>query len=159
MDKKNAMTIIFFSGTLDKAIAMLILSTTAASLGMDVRVFCTFWGLNFLKRGRRYRRKSLSQKMMELVTPKNRNGLPLSQLNLAGAGPAMMKKLMRDTKTPSLDELYALAREVDVKFYACSTSCGAMGLNADNMIDGVEGIVGAATFLKEAQEASINLFI
>ena len=50
---KDKMTLIFFSGTMDKAIAMLILATTAASMEMEVSVFFTFWGLNFLKKGRK----------------------------------------------------------------------------------------------------------
>ena len=156
---KDKMTIIFFSGSLDKAIAMLILSATGASMGMDVRVFFTFWGLNFLKKEKRFSGKNILQKMMEFIMPKNMNSLPLSDLNMAGAGANMMKKLMTSKKMPPLSELFALAREMKVKFYACSTSCGIMGLDKDNMIEGVEDIVGATSFLGEAKEAKINLFI
>jgi peroxiredoxin family protein len=46
-----------------------------------------------------------------------------------------------------------------VKFYASSTSCGMMGLDNNNMIEGVKGIVGATTFLADAKEAKINFFI
>lgn len=156
---KEKMTIIFFSGTLDKATAMLILSTTAASMDMDVKVFFTFWGLNFLKRGKEYRRKNLLQRMMEFMSPSGRNRLPLSSLNMGGMGPVMMKKLMASKKMPSVDEFFTLARELGVRFYACSTSCGIMGLEKENMIEGVDGIMGAAAFLKEAQESKVNLFI
>jgi len=156
---KEKMTIIFFSGNMDKAMAMLILSTTAASMGMDVSVFFTFWGLNFLKKTKDYSKKNILQKMMEFMTPKNRNSLPLSDLNMLGAGSTMMKILMEKKKMPSIDELFTLAKEMKVKFYACSTSCGIMGLDSNNMIDGVEGIVGATTFLADAKEAKINLFI
>jgi hypothetical protein len=38
--------------------------------------------------------------MMEFMTPKNRNSLPLSELNMMGAGPAMMKALMIKKKMP-----------------------------------------------------------
>jgi peroxiredoxin family protein len=155
----NKMTIIFFSGTMDKAIAMLILATTAASMGMEVSVFVTFWGLNLLKRDRRYKKKGLMQKMLEFMTPGNRSELPLSSLNMAGMGPWMMKKLMRKSKMPSVDELMKMAAEFKVKFYACSTSCSVMGVERDNMIDEVDSIVGATTFLQEAQQAKINLFI
>jgi peroxiredoxin family protein len=156
---KEKMTIIFFSGTLDKAIAMLILSTTAASMGMDVRVFFTFWGLNFLKKDKVYKQKNILQKMMEFMTPKSMDKLPLSNLNMAGMGPVMMKKLMNTSKMPDIKELFRLARELKVKFYPCSMSCGMMGVSRDNMIDGVEDMVGATTFLKFANEAKVNLFI
>lgn len=156
---REKMTIIFFSGSLDKAMAMLILATTAASMDMDVQVFFTFWGLNFLKKDRSFKKKNIFQKMMELMMPANRNKLPLSSLNMAGLGAVMMKKLMESRKTPSIDELFDLARTMKVKFFACSTSCSVMGLEKDNMVPEVEGIVGAVSFLKEAKEAKINLFI
>ena len=153
------MTIIFFSGNLDKAMAMLILSATAASMGMEVSIFFTFWGLNFLKKNRKFAGKNILQKMMEFMTPANRNSLPLSELNMLGAGSIMMKALMAKKRMPSIDELFELAKTMKVKFYACSTSCGMMGLDKDNMIEGVEDIVGAASFLGEAKDAKINLFI
>lgn len=156
---KEKMTIIFFSGSMDKAIAMLILATTAASMGMEVSVFFTFWGLGFLKKGKQFGKKNIFQKMMEFMMPRNRNAMPLSDMNMAGMGPAMMKKLMESKRVPDIDELLALAREFNVKFYACSTSCGIMGLERDNMIEGVTDVVGATTFLKDAQEAKVNLFI
>ena len=62
--------------------AMLILSATAASMDMEVSVFFTFWGLNFLKKSKDYSKKSILQKMMEFIMPKNMNSLPLSDLNM-----------------------------------------------------------------------------
>ena len=44
------MTIVAWSGTLDKAWPTLILATTAAASGMDVAVFFTFWGLRILQK-------------------------------------------------------------------------------------------------------------
>jgi peroxiredoxin family protein len=156
---KDKMTIVFFSGAMDKALAMLILATTAASMGMEVSVFFTFWGLNFLKKETVYKKKNLLQKMMEFMTPKNMDSLPLSNMNMLGLGPVMMKKLMKSSRMPDIGELFKLAREFRVKFYPCSTSCGIMGVSKENMIDGAEDVVGAATFLKLASEAKINLFI
>lgn len=156
---KEKMTIVFFSGSMDKAMAMLILASTAASMNMDVTVFFTFWGLNFLKKTKEYSKKNILQKMMEFMMPKNMSSLPLSDLNMLGGGAAMMKMLMEKKKMPSVAELFALAKEMKVKFYACSTSCGIMGLEKENMIEGVEGVVGATSFLVEAKEAKINLFI
>src|SRR3989339_750692 len=157
--QKEKMTIIFFSGTRDKAIAAMILATTAASMNMDVSIFFTFWGLNFLKKGRVYKGKSILQKMMEFMMPSSRSKLPLTSMNMMGLGPAMMKKLMESTKTPSLEEFFKMAKAFNVKIYACSTSCGIMGVDNSNMIEGVDGQMGAAAFLGEAQKSKINLFI
>ncbi|MDA3792831.1 MAG: DsrE/DsrF/DrsH-like family protein [Elusimicrobia bacterium] len=157
--KKEKMTLIFFSGTMDKALAMLMLATTGASMGMEVEVFFTFWGLSFLKKGKKYRRKGILQKMMEFMMPGKKTKLPLTSMNMMGMGPAMMRKLMKKTKTPSVEEFFEMAKEMGVKFYACSTSCGIMGVDEDSLIDDVEETVGAAWYIKEAKESEVNLFI
>ncbi len=158
-EEKDKMTLIFFSGTMDKALAMLILATTGASMDMEVEIFCTFWGLNFLKKGKKYRRKGFLQKMMEFMMPSKKTALPLTMMNMGGMGPAMMKKLMKKTKTPSVEELFEMALSLGVKFYACSTSCGVMGVKEDSMIPEVEDTVGAAWYIKQAKKSDINLFI
>ncbi len=43
-------TIILFSGDFDKAMAALIIANGAAAMGDDVTIFCTFWGLNLLRK-------------------------------------------------------------------------------------------------------------
>ena len=50
MAEKEKFTLVLFSGDLDKALAAFILATTAASMGMEVTMFFTFWGLNVIKR-------------------------------------------------------------------------------------------------------------
>ena len=44
-DTPDSMTIIAWSGDLDKLWPTFILSSTGAASGMDVTVFFTFWGL------------------------------------------------------------------------------------------------------------------
>lgn len=156
---KDKMTIIFFSGTMDKAIAALILATTGASMGMEVSIFATFWGLNLFKKKRRFKGKNFMQKLLELMLSNRTRRLPLSQLNMLGLGPWMMENLMKKTKQLSVDELFELAKQMGVKLYACSQSCKVMGIDKEDMISEVEDIVGAATFLNIARHAKINLFI
>jgi peroxiredoxin family protein len=155
----DKMTIVFFSGTFDKAVAMLTMATAGASLGMDVTVFVTFWGLSFLKKGKKFFKKNILQKMMEFIIPSRMDKLPLTTMNMLGLGPVLMKKMMKQKGSPGLNELLTAARELGVKFYGCSTSCSVMGVEKDNMIDEVQGIVGATAYLKTAKESKINLFI
>src|SRR3712207_9403873 len=44
--EKNGATMVVFSGDLDKAIASFIIATGAATMGKEVTMFFTFWGLN-----------------------------------------------------------------------------------------------------------------
>ena len=43
-------TIILFSGDFDRVMAALIIANGAAAMGDDVTIFCTFWGLNILRK-------------------------------------------------------------------------------------------------------------
>ncbi len=155
---KNKLRIICFSGDMDKAFAVLTLASTAASMGMDTAVFFTFWGLSLIKKNRKFKGKNLIQKMMEVMMPAGIDSLKLSKMNFAGLGPALMKVLMKQTKSPNLHDLLEAAKETGVKFYACSTSCSILGITKDELIDEVQEIVGAATFLSEAKDAT-TLFI
>ncbi len=157
--KKDKMRIICFSGDMDKAFAVLTLASTAASIGFDVAIFFTFWGLSLVRKKRELKSKNLLQKMMSLAMPKGLNSLKLSKMNMAGLGPAFMKMLIKQTKSPTLEDLFQSAKEAGVKFYACSTSCSILGIKKEELIDEVSEIVGATTFLTEAKEAKISLFI
>ena len=155
---KDKMTIILFSGELDKAIAAFTLATTAAASGMEVSIFFTFWGLNILKKTK-YAvtgSQNILQKMFNLMSPST---LPLTKLNMFGLGPWMMRKLMKNSKMASLEDMMKLARELKVKYIACTTSCGVLGLGPEHLVGEVDEFAGAATYLVEARESNINLFI
>jgi peroxiredoxin family protein len=155
---KDKMTIILFSGELDKAIAAFTLATTAAASNMEVTIFFTFWGLNVLKKENLALSSSqkLMQKMFNIMSTSR---LPISRLNMFGLGGWMMKKLMRKTNAASLQDLMKLAREMGVKYIACTTSCGILGLTKENLVGEVDMFAGASSYLMEAKEAKINLFI
>lgn len=155
---KDKMTIILFSGELDKAIAAFTLATAAAASNMDVTIFFTFWGLNILKKERfaLSAPQKLLQKMFNFMST---TSLPISRLNMFGMGAWMMKKLMRKTNAASLRDLMKLARDLGVKYIACTTSCSVLGLTGENLTDEVDEFAGAAAYLGEAKEAKINLFI
>ena len=152
------MTIILFSGEMDKAIAAFTLATTAASEGMDVSIFFTFWGLNILKKSvfAVSKKQNAMQKMFNVFSS---SALPVSRLNMFGLGPLMMKHLMKKSGMASLGELMKLARQLKVKYIACTTSCGVLGLSKENLTDDVDEFAGAATYLAEARESKVNLFI
>lgn len=155
---KEKMTIILFSGDLDKAIAAFTLATTAAAGDMDVTIFFTFWGLNILKKSRYAfsKKQNLLQKMFNFMST---SALPITRLNFFGLGPWMMRKLMKKSRMASLEDLMALAQQLNVKYIACTTSCGVLGLSREQLLDEVSELAGAASYLAEAREARINLFI
>ncbi len=160
MAEKEKMTLIVYSGDLDKALAAFILATTAASMGMQVSMFFTFWGLNIIKKNEgNIKSQGLMRKMLGLVNRGGSKRLKLSKFNMLGLGPWMLGKLMKETKTPSIDEFIIMAHQMGVKLIACTTSCGIFGLSEDAFRSEVDMLAGAAYFLGEAREAKVNLFI
>jgi peroxiredoxin family protein len=160
MAEKEKLTIVMFSGDLDRALAGFIIATTAASMGMDVSIFFTFWGLNVIKKNEgSIKSKGLMRKMLNIMNQSGSKRLTLSKFNMLGMGTWMMKKLMREVNMPSLDELITMAHQMGVKLVACTTTCGVMGLPEDAFRSEVTSMAGAAYFLGEAREAKATLFI
>ena len=152
-------TIIVFSGELDKALAAFTIANGVAAMGDDVTMFFTFWGLNILRRSNKVKaKKSFLQAMFGKMMPRGAGKLGLSKMNFGGMGAKMMKIVMRQEGISSLEELIASAREQGVKFVACTMSMGFMGVRKEELIDGLE-YAGVASYLEEADEANVNLFI
>ena len=154
-------TIILFSGDFDKVMAALIIANGAAAMGDDVTIFCTFWGLNILRKTEKVAdggKKSTLQSMFGKMMPKGTKKLGLSKMNFAGMGAPMMRKVMKDAGGMSLEELFDSAREQGVKFVACTLSMDILGFKEEELIDGIE-YAGVAAYLGEADEANVNLFI
>ena len=157
--KANKLVIFTWGGDLDKVWPTLILATSAAAMGMETIVFFTFWGLFPLVRNDvRLTGDNWMQKAMSLLHRGGTQHLRLSQMNFAGAGPAMMRKLASDHQVASPQELLELAQEMGVRLIPCQMTMDLLGLTRDDMIDGLEEPAGAATALAEAQDA-ITLFI
>jgi len=154
-------TIILFSGDFDKVMAALIIANGAAAMGDDVTIFATFWGLNILRKPQKPQpdaKRSFLQKAFGGMMPKGTKKLGLSKMNFAGAGAPLMRKVMKDQHAMSLEELFDSAREMGVKFVACTLSMDILGFKEEDMIDGLE-YAGVAAYLGEADEANVNLFI
>jgi len=157
---KHKKTLIVFSGELDRVLAALVLANAAAAMDDDVTMFFTFWGLNALRKEHKPHTegKTILQKMFGRMMPRGPQKLHLSHMNFAGIGPKLMKKAMAAQHVASIAEMIETAREQGVKMIACTMSMDVMGIKPEELIDGVE-LAGAATYLVEADEANVNLFI
>lgn len=152
-------TIIVFSGDLDKAMASLIIANGAAAMGNEVTMFYTFWGLNILRKTQKVRvRKGIIEKMFGFMMPRGADKLGLSKMNFGGMGSAMMKNVMKKKNVSSVSDLLESAQMMGVKMIACTMSMDVMGIKEEELIDGLE-YAGVATYLGEADDANVNLFI
>ncbi len=159
-EEKEKLSIVVFSGELDRALAAFFLATTGASMGMDVTMYFTFWGLNVIKKNEgSLRSKGLMRKMLNLMNRGGTRRLKLSKFHMFGLGTWMIKKFMKDINVPSVDEFMEMAKSMGVKMIACTTSCGLMGLEEDAFRGEVDVMTGAAFFLGEARKSKVTLFI
>jgi peroxiredoxin family protein len=156
---REKFNIVVFSGDMDKVLAAFILATTAASMDMDVSMFFTFWGLNVLRKKKLTSGKNILQKMMNFMNRGGADRLPLSKFNLLGAGPAMMKIMMKQSRVPSIEEFIKIAKGLGVKLVSCTTTFGFMGFAKEDFIPEVDSFAGAATFIQGAREGKISYFI
>jgi peroxiredoxin family protein len=123
-------------------------------------VFFTFWGLfAIVKPDVRITGDNWMQKMMSVMNPGSAQKAKLSQYQFLGAGPAMFKKLADEHNIAQPDELIALAQELGVKLIPCQMTMDLLGLKSQDLLDGLEEPIGAATAIREMREAAIPLFI
>jgi peroxiredoxin family protein len=160
IEKKNKLTIIAWGGDLDRIWPTTILATTAAASGMESSVFFTFWGLfAIVKPGVRITGENWMQKMMSAMNPGSAQRAKLSRYNFAGAGPSMFKKLAKDHQVARPDELIATAQELGVCLIPCQMTMDLLGLKPEDLLDGLEEPIGAATAIAEMRDAAVSLFI
>jgi peroxiredoxin family protein len=160
MAEKDKMTLVLFSGEMDNAIAAFNIAIGGAAAGMDVTIFFTFWGLNVIKRNEgSIKSKGIMRKMLNFMNRGGAKRLPLSKFHMMGMGKSMMQALMKDIKSPQVDELIRMAIELGVKFIACTTTMGMMGIGKEAFIPEVESFAGVATYVALAAESKISLFI
>ncbi|MCE1195637.1 DsrE/DsrF/DrsH-like family protein [bacterium] len=158
---ENKLSMVVFSGDLDKQLASMIIATGAAAMGMKVVLFFTFWGTAALRDpAKKVGGKSFMGKMFGIMLPKGRNKLKLSQMHMAGAGTAMLKGLMKKKNVASLDQLFEAAAMLGVEINICEMSMDLMGMKREEMIDYPNmKVVGVASFLGDAKESAVQLFI
>ena len=152
-------TMVLFSGDLDKAIAGFIIANGAASMGHKVTMFFTFWGLNILRKSNPPGvQKTLIEKMFGFMMPRGPKKLTLSKMHMAGMGTAMIKGIMKKKNVSSLEDLIQSALDIGVTIQACQMSMDLMGIQKDELIDGIEA-VGVATFIHASDDSNATIFI
>lgn len=152
-------TIIVFSNDFDRVMSAFILANGAASMGSEVTLFFTFWGLNVLRRSRRVRvRKNLIERAFGWMMPRGPERLALTKMDFWGLGTALMRRVMKNKNVDSLPSLMEHARAAGVRLVACTMTMDIMGIKREELIPGVEE-GGVASYLDRAEASGVNLFI
>jgi len=135
------LTIVVHSGDMDKIYSTLIIANGALSMGMEASLFFTFWGLQ------RLQRESLEKG-------------PLSKMHMLGIGKSMIKQRMNKANVSSLERLMHDFKELGGKIIACDMTMEIMGIKKEDLREDLITEYGAVgTYIQEARESTINLFI
>ncbi|MFC1579437.1 DsrE/DsrF/DrsH-like family protein [Thermodesulfobacteriota bacterium] len=158
---EDKLSMIVFSGDLDKALAAFIIATGATAMGMDVVMFFTFWGTPILRdKTKKVGGKDFMSKMFGSMLPTGTSDVKLSNMNMGGMGTAMMKSLMKKKNVASLEDLIPLADELGVRIFVCEMSMDLMGFKREEIIPYSNmDFCGVAKFLEEASNSKVQLFI
>jgi peroxiredoxin family protein len=158
---QRKLVIIDWSGSYDKVMPTLIMSSVAAASGYRASVFLTFWGLlPFVRDSKRITGDNWMQKMLSAMQRPGISHLKLSQMNFLGLGPWMIGKLSKQYNVASPSELLEACQAMGVEFLPCQMTMDMFGLKREDMIDGLGEPVGAATVLElMTEEHTAALFI
>lgn len=138
-ETKNKLAIALFSGTVDKLMAVGTLASAAATLGMEVEIFATFWGLNAFRKDSVKTNMKFSKDFEEMAGP--------------------MMQLMQAKHVPSWYEMLKQAKEMgNIRIHACTMTYGLLGMKMEDLDPIVDDTIGAVSFLELAKDA-VTLFI
>ena len=157
----DKLSMVVFSGDLDKLLAAFIIATGGAAMFDEVVMFFTFWAIPALRDPKKAPgKKDFMSTMFGQMLPKGAGKLSLSNMNMGGMGTGMMKGLMNKKNVMSLEQLIKQAADSGVKIYVCEMSMNLMGFSKDEFIDypGLK-MAGVGKFLAEAGTSKSTLFI
>ncbi len=142
-EQTSRLLVILSKGTLDMVYPALMIATTGATMGKEVHMFFTFWGMNAVN----------SKTVGSLkVAPVGNPGLPMPNIlgmipGMTAMATGMMKGKIQKAKLPGIPEMLKTAKELGVKLHACSTTMDVMGIKKEMLVPEVDDVVGAATML------------
>lgn len=157
-ERKKKLSMVVFSGDMDKLFAAFSIALGAAAANMEVTMFFTYWGLRALKK-KVGTGKSLFGRMLGIMYGGDINRAAPSKMSFGGVGRWMFKKMMKAKGVTPLPELRQTALDLGVKMFPCQTSMDVMEIPVESMIEGVQACVGVAFFIEQAQQSDVSLFI
>ena len=130
---KKSLFLVVSKGGADMAYPSLILATTARALGMDAHKYFPFWG-------------------MQLLTPEGR------KKSMDVFPPEMQKAIA--AKFPTVEQFMQQAKQAGVHIHACSPTMDMFGLTKASLVNEVDDVIGASTYLELASRPdALTLFI
>lgn len=168
--KIPSLAIIATKGTMDMAYPPFILASTAAALGWNASIFFTFYGLELVKKDLHLKVSPQGNPAMPMKMPFGpdwfkRINMPIPNLvsgNLPGfesLATSLMEQTVKAKGVPSIKELRDICIESEVRLVACQMTVDLFNCRQDEFIPEIAEWIGATTYLGEARNADVCLFV
>ncbi|QSR83877.1 DsrE/DsrF/DrsH-like family protein [Methylacidimicrobium sp. B4] len=130
------LSIVLFSGTVDKLMAASVMASGAAAMQKEVTIFATFYGLFALRKGDWKQNRRVSKDFEDYGE--------------------QFLRVLEEKKAPSWLETLQGAMEIgNVKVKACGLTMDLLSIKLEDLEPIVSEIVGVAHFVEEAADGQI----
>ncbi len=150
-DTDRRLCIICSKGTLDMAYPGLVLANAALLEGIEVNLFFTFWGLDMITERRMDHLKATPVGNTAMHMPQAIGPIP----GMTTMATKMMKKEIAKLGFPDVPEFLDTLVDAGASLWACQMSIDMMKLEAEDLYEGVSGIIGASEFMEMSEDAQI----
>jgi peroxiredoxin family protein len=134
------MTIMMYSGTVDKLLPLALVTSGAVAMDMEVNIFLTFYGLLAFKKGMVESNQRFTKDFEDMV-------------------PMVKEQLKKKNFASWYDMLKKAKGTGKVKVQACSGLCDLFDIKQSDLDPIVDEVVGVGTYIAEASESQVTLFI
>ena len=141
-DNIEKVSVIVSKGSLEGVYPALILANGARMEGIEANVFFTFFGMDAINRKHFEHLKVATVGNPGLHLPTMVGGLP----GISALVTHQMEKRIADLDLPPIPEFITLLADSGAKLYACRASVDMFGLERDDFIDELEGIITVGEF-------------
>ncbi len=154
MSDERTLAIICSKGSLDMAYPGLVLANAARMMGIEAKLFFTFWGMDVITKSRVDHLKVTPVGNPAMHMPQFVGGLP----GMTDMATTMMKKEIAKIDMPPIHEFLEMLHDAGAEIYACSMAMDMMHLEEKDLIEEVDSVLGAMEFLEMTEGAQL-LFI
>jgi peroxiredoxin family protein len=148
------LSIIASKGTLDMALAAMVLANAARMEGIETHLFFTFWGLDIITK------KKL--KKLGVAVVGNPSMHPAFHIpswvgiipGMAWMASWMMRREIAKLDVPPMDEFLGMVMDAGAHVYGCKMTVDMFKLTKADLVDGAQ-ILGATDFMEISEGAQI----
>src|SRR6476660_8077462 len=150
-DAIEKVSIIISKGSLEGVYPALIMANGARAEGIEANLFFTFFGLDAIHR-----------KRVEHIKVATVGNPGMHMATIVGALPGMsalathmMEKKMEVLDIPPIPEFIEMIGDTGAGMYACKASVDMFGLDEDDFVDQIQGIITVGEFYENAAGGEI----